>query len=72
MDKNTIKNDTDSIKLKFQLFQKVKINILENIKGRVVSVWITKSGIKYQVRYFWNCEEKEVYFFEDELEASNG
>lgn len=64
-------NKETSAGFKFELFQKVKINVLENIKGRVVSIWITAKGIKYEVRYFWGCGAKEVYFFEDELEVVN-
>ena len=53
---------------KFNLGDKVKITCLENMKGRVISIWVEDSGTKYQVRYFWECTAKEVYFYEDELE----
>ena len=52
--------------IKFQINEKVKINELERI-GRINSVWITKTGIQYEVRYFDKCEAKNVYFYEDEI-----
>ena len=55
--------------LKFQINEKVKINELERT-GRIISIWITKSGIQYEVRYFDKCEARNVYFYEDEIARS--
>ena len=40
-----------------------------SLNGLIKSIWITPNGIQYQVRYFWNSEAKEIYFYEDELQA---
>ena len=56
---------------KFKIRDKVRIDALEGLKGKVISIWITESGTKYEVRYFYNCDKKEVYFYEDELTLLN-
>lgn len=56
-----------SYKIKYALFTKVKIKELK-LYGKVLSVIIFDRGIKYEVRYFDNCEPKNVWFYEDELE----
>jgi hypothetical protein len=53
---------------KFNLLDKVSITPLER-NGKVVSIWITEHGIKYEVRYFDNAKVEAVYFYEDELMA---
>ncbi len=56
--------------LKFELWQRVKIPSLhKDLEGSIMSIWITSKGIKYEVRYFWECKPQEVYFYESELEA---
>lgn len=50
----------------FNIQQKVKMVEL-GICGTVKSIWIDSKGVSYQIRYFWNGEGKEAYFFEDEL-----
>lgn len=52
----------------FNIGDIVKINFLGKIQGRVISVWETQYGIKYEVRYFYDGSPKEVYFFGDEIE----
>jgi len=52
--------------VRFVIGQKVNILDLDR-PGRVISIWITKVGIQYQVRYFDDATAKEVYFFEDEI-----
>jgi len=52
----------------FNLSDKVKIIPLE-CEGRIISVWITECGIKYEVRYFDKAEAQTVYFYADELKA---
>ena len=54
-------NEKNIMKLIFNLGDKVKINELETT-GRVLSIWICETGIKYEVRYFYNGDAK-IYFF---------
>ena len=35
--------------------------------GRVIAIYVSETGIQYQVRYFDNGEAKTVYFYEEEL-----
>lgn len=53
--------------MKFNLKDKVKIIDLD-WKGIIIAIFIGDLGVQYKVRYFYNGEAKEVYFFEDELE----
>lgn len=55
------------LNLLFDIGDSVKILSLDNMRGRIVSILITPKGIKYEVRCFWDCTAKEVYFYEDEL-----
>lgn len=52
---------------KFKLHCMVKIIAL-GTEGVIVSIYIVDKAIQYQVRYFWQGEAKEVYFYEWELE----
>ena len=54
----------------FDLFERVKIKELD-MSGVVVSVWVSKSGVQYETRYFLNGEAKNVYMFETELDKVN-
>lgn len=45
----------------------VKIKVLEDLKGRIIGAYCDGTGVKYLVRYFYNCEAQEVYFYADEL-----
>jgi len=54
--------------LKFVIHQRVKIKELE-WEGTVKQILVSERGIQYSVRYFWNMEGKEAYFYEDELVA---
>jgi len=55
-----------NIELDFEIGNKVNIEPLKR-EGRIVSIWITQQGIKYEVRYFDNAELKIEYFYADEL-----
>ena len=55
------------LNLKFNLKDKVQITELER-PVRVLAIYVSDTGIQYQVRYFDNEEAKTVYFYEDELE----
>lgn len=48
------------------IHQRVHILPLE-CEGRVMAIWEDSSGKTYKVRYFHNGDEKQVYFFADEL-----
>ena len=39
----------------------------ENLKGTILAVFITKKGVEYQVRYYFNGEQKTEYFFDWEI-----
>jgi len=52
--------------IKYNIDEKVNITELER-KGRILSIWITPKGVKYEVRYFDDAQPKETYFFEDEI-----
>jgi len=53
--------------VKFKLHDKVRIIELER-PGRIISIWETDKGTRYEVRYFYDGVAKEVYFYSDELE----
>jgi hypothetical protein len=52
------------------LFNSCTIKPLE-IKGIIVGIYITTKGTEYQVRYYWNGEQKTEYFFDFEIEVLN-
>ena len=52
--------------LKYNINDRVFINEL-GLGGLINAIWITDTGIKYQVRYFRDNIAEEVYFLEDEL-----
>ncbi len=54
------------VELKFGIFQRVKIVELD-ILEIVSEISISKKGIQYKVRYFFNSALNEVYFIEEEL-----
>lgn len=43
------------------------ITPLEDLKGTIIAVYITRKGIEYQVRYYLNGEQKTEYFFDWEI-----
>lgn len=59
------------ILVEFNIGDKVRINVLDGLKGRVNAVLWSRDGIEYRVRYFYNCKLEEVYFMADELEKIN-
>lgn len=54
----------------FEYGQHVRIIPLERAFGRVCQVLSDARGRQYDVRYFHNGEEKKIWLFEDELEAT--
>ena len=58
-----------TMKFKFWLFQRIKIKEIEWF-GTIIGVWIGDSGVQYKVRYIYQGKPEEVYFIEDELEAT--
>jgi len=55
-----------TIEFEYDIGDQVFIKTLK-MEGWVSSIWITDKGIKYEVRYFWNGELKEVYFYINEI-----
>ena len=55
------------ITTKFNIDDNVKLKEL-NRHGRIMSIFITRSGVEYQVRYFDNAELRSVYFLDSEME----
>ena len=53
--------------MKFNIGDAVKILPLE-LRGMITLIEVSKRGIAYEVRYFWNSEGKAAYFYEHELE----
>lgn len=58
--------------MKFKLHDKVKLPeiILKDLQGIIMNIWVGDSGAQYKVRYFWQGDVKEVYFYEWELEKA--
>jgi len=50
----------------FEIGDHVEIIPIE-MKGRVKAIYINAVGPTYMVRYFWECVERESYFYDDEL-----
>lgn len=50
----------------YALHDKVKITELES-NGRVTALYVCNEGVQYRVRYFYNGEAKNEYFFADEI-----
>ncbi|MDD3236825.1 MAG: hypothetical protein PHV37_01850 [Candidatus Gastranaerophilales bacterium] len=65
MTENNIKKNFN-----FEIGDQVTILALDGLKGRIKSIWITKHGVQYEVRYFYDATCKEVYFFEDEIKTN--
>lgn len=53
--------------MKFSIGDKVKIPDLENQRGNIKCIYLTKHGTEYCVRYFLNGKLEEVYLLEDEM-----
>lgn len=53
--------------MKFKLKDQVTIIELK-LPGLIKRIQIEESGIIYEVRYFWNAEAKNVWFYEEEIE----
>jgi len=56
-----------TLNFKFKINQRVKMKELK-WHGTVKSIWVTAKSTQYQIRYFWDGEGKEVYFYEEELD----
>lgn len=44
-----------------------KIKPLEDLKGTIIGIYINRKGTEYQVRYYFNGEQKTDYFFDWEI-----
>ncbi len=58
--------------MKFKLKDKVKLPeiVHKDLNGIVIAVFIGDTGMQYKVRYFWQSDAKEIYFYENELTKS--
>lgn len=56
-------------RLRYEIGERVQIVSLERT-GRVMTIWFTKHGVQYEVRYFDNAKTESVYFYEDELRSA--
>lgn len=68
MGKCRAERKTMTIETRTEIGHRVKIIAMEGTSGRVLSFFYGQNGLQYYVRYFHNGDEKQVYFFEDELE----
>ena len=50
----------------FKLGDKVLIIPIERV-GRIIGIYNSEYGIRYEIRYFDNAEGKSLYFFPDEI-----
>ncbi len=57
-----------TVTVDFFIDEKVEIIELE-IKAVVKKINITKNGLLYYVRYFYNCEIKTAWLFANELKS---
>lgn len=53
--------------MKFNIKDKVSIKQLD-WDGIILAIFIGETGIQYKVRYFYNGDAKEIYFYEEELQ----
>lgn len=69
-------NQRRTVTLDYHIEQEVTITKLlgtdgvTGISGVVLAMFIDGSGIQYKVRYFWEGEAKEVYFYPWEIEEA--
>lgn len=57
------------IEVEYEIGERVQIVPLER-NGRVMTIWLTRHGIQYEVRYFDNAKTESVYFYADELQST--
>lgn len=51
---------------RFNLKETVQIIELKRI-GKILSIYVSESGVQYQIRYFEGGDAKTCYFYEDEI-----
>lgn len=57
-----------TISTKFELWQNVALEFIhKELRGTIISIWINPSGIRYEVRYFYETKINEAYFWENEI-----
>lgn len=50
------------------IYSKCKIKPLEDLEGIITAVFITKKGVEYQVRYYFDGKQEDTYFLDFEVE----
>jgi hypothetical protein len=58
-----------TVTIHYAVTERVKIKELDR-PGVVIGVFMDGSKIQYRVRYFYQGEAKEVYFYDWEIESS--
>lgn len=56
-----------NIETKYELKQKVKILPLDGKIGTIDGIYIGFGGIKYYISYYVDYDEKENYFYEEDV-----
>jgi hypothetical protein len=59
-----------SVTLDFQIEQEVSIKEIPGKTGRVIAIFMDGGGTQYKVRYIYEGDPKEVYFYACELEPA--
>lgn len=59
------------ISVHFDVGTPVKIKELK-IKGFVCAIYVSLKGVEYRIRYIFNGEPKELYFYAEDLELVEG
>ena len=57
------------IKTKYNIGQEVYIKPAK-LLGRIISIFVQKNSIEYNLRFFIQSEPKTCYFLEDELQLT--
>ena len=59
-----------NIEFKYSLDQKILFTGLD-VSARIVSILVTKTGIQYEIYYYYDGNRKHHYVFEDEIKKFN-
>ena len=59
------------VNFKFSIKSDIKIKKL-NVSGFIIGLYFGETGRQYQISYFINGEKKSTYFYEEEIESTDG
>ena len=57
-----------NIKTEFELRDKVKIKVFDNIEGMVDGYYYSYDGLKYYISFYKDCRREYEYLYANELE----